>query len=150
MAAPGRGDQLNRGNPASRGNSPLRGRPQGRGQANPNSPSPGKVRQRKPIPAFTPPTSSLTWSRESNSFNPEWNCISLVKFIPVVSDSYLPKLKKPTQSLHIAPESERLLDFRTMLPVDNIAHCVSFVGPTHAGKSTLVRALMGLDPFGSL
>jgi ABC-type phosphate/phosphonate transport system ATPase subunit len=29
----------------------------------------------------------------------------------------------------------------------NEAHAVAFLGPTHAGKSTLLRALMGCDPF---
>jgi len=90
------------------------------------------------------PLNKLEWAREENTSNYDWNFMNVVKFIPAVSDSFvfLREIGNAGKSLQIAPEEANIDKIRGFVPVDNIAHCVSFIGPTHAGKSTLVRAIM--------
>ena len=75
----------------------------------------------------------------------EINGVTLVKFGREKVKSYVSDSDK---ILGIKLDMKSFESYFPHLPHPNTSLCVSFIGPTHAGKSTLIKMLQGHDPFG--
>jgi putative ribosome biogenesis GTPase RsgA len=89
---------------------------------------------------------NLNWSQSTASTVDFLNFKELVKFGKERVSELATTPSHDKDSLTIVPNNESFIQLAECAE-ERVAHTISFIGPTHVGKSTIVRAMMGLDPF---